>query len=204
MLKQIKGWLNYSDYEPIPHHDLPDYDHDELDLEAQPTFLRTLDEASTLSRKERVIGFAICFLLGWVISLSSLASLSTVYYYPTRFAIVYSIGNFLSLISSLFLYGPMKQLTSMFQPSRIVTTILYLFCMFLTFFFALYGLPIWLVIIPMAVQMLTGLWYSLSFIPYAHDFVKYLLCSCCPWYHQEPSNHRRESIERFNGRKHSK
>lgn len=111
-----------SDYSPIStaeHYD------DDFDVESgeSRSFFEQVDEAVTLTRTERLTGFIICFVLGWFISFLSMGSLPIIVANPLRFAVLYSAGNLLSLCSTMFLYGPWKQVKSMFDSTRRLTTL---------------------------------------------------------------------------------
>lgn len=111
---------------------------DEYDEEGEDTktFLQGIDDALTLSRTERLYGFLICFILGWLIQSASVYALPSIVIKPNRFAVLYTAGNIISLCSTMFLFGPWKQLRSMFEETRRMSTIVYLFSMMMTFFFA--------------------------------------------------------------------
>ncbi len=51
---------------------------------------------------------------------------------PVTFGILYSIGNLVSLCSTAFVVGPMKQVKNMFAEKRIIATIVFLSAMVLT------------------------------------------------------------------------
>ena len=101
------------------------------------------------------------------------------------FAIVYTIGNILSLLSSFFLFGPCKQLKYMFKKTRIIATILVLFFMIFTLIFSLviydknkggHKIVIWILII---CQYCATFWYIISYIPFARTiFKKCFKCLC--------------------------
>merc|ERR1712083_909216 len=90
----------------------------------------TLD-ASTLSYSTRIKGFIACFVLGVCISI-----LSTVIYALTwklaPFCVLYSLGNICALASTCFLMGPVKQIKTMFAPTRWIATSLMLTFLLLT------------------------------------------------------------------------
>jgi len=91
-------------------------DFDEDDIEAQEAgFFEQIDETITLSRTERIYGFVICFLIGWIITGSAMHNFSS---HPRRFVFLYSLGNTISLCATMFLYGPWKQIKSMFDEVR--------------------------------------------------------------------------------------
>ncbi len=65
-------------------------------------------DASTLSWKTRVQGFAICFVLGVFISILATVMFSLTLNLAT-FGILYTLGNIVAISSTLFLMGPMNQ-----------------------------------------------------------------------------------------------
>ncbi|XP_040492117.1 vesicle transport protein SFT2B isoform X4 [Ursus maritimus] len=123
-------------------------------------------EASSLSWGTRIKGFIACFATGIVCSL-----LGTLLLWVPRkglylFAVFYTFGNIASIGSTVFLMGPMKQLKRMFEPTRLIATVMVL----------------WhnkgLALIFCVLQSLALTWYSLSFIPYARDAVKKCFAVC--------------------------
>jgi hypothetical protein len=87
----------------------------------QQGVLDDLDRACTLSKKNRIIGFSICFGTGFLISFLSMMSLAN----PTRFALLYSLGNVISLLSTGFLVGPKKQIMTACARKRALATIIF-------------------------------------------------------------------------------
>ena len=128
-----------------------DYDEEITDADSK-SFFEDVDEAVTLNRTERMYGFVICFVLGWLISMASVSTLATVVINPSRFAALYSLGNIVSLCSTMFLWGPVKQIKSMFEEVRRGATLVYLASIAFTLFaaFRMHSMP--LVVAAMAVQ----------------------------------------------------
>uniref|UniRef100_A0A8D0FQG6 Vesicle transport protein n=7 Tax=Neoaves TaxID=3078114 RepID=A0A8D0FQG6_STROC len=82
-------------------------------------------DASTLSFGTRVRWFAICFVAGIVCSILGTALL----WLPKGiklFAVFYTLGNIAALASTCFLMGPLKQLKAMFEPKRLIATVVML------------------------------------------------------------------------------
>ncbi|NXX79609.1 SFT2A protein, partial [Urocolius indicus] len=82
-------------------------------------------DASTLSFGTRVRWFAICFIAGIACSVLGTALL----WLPKGiklFAVFYTLGNIAALASTCFLMGPMKQLKAMFEPKRLIATVVML------------------------------------------------------------------------------
>lgn len=76
---------------------------------------------------QRITGFAICFGCGYLMTFMSFRLfVKLVEGNPAPFVFLYSSGNLLSLMSSMFLVGPSKQFKSMFDEKRQTTSIIYL------------------------------------------------------------------------------
>ncbi|XP_065256497.1 vesicle transport protein SFT2A isoform X4 [Emys orbicularis] len=94
------------------------------------------------------------------------------------FAVFYTIGNIAALASTCFLMGPVKQLKKMFEPTRLIATIVMLLCLIFTlcavFWWGKKGLALLFCIF----QFLAMTWYSLSYIPFARDAVIKCFTSC--------------------------
>uniref|UniRef100_A0A8D0EAV0 Vesicle transport protein n=1 Tax=Salvator merianae TaxID=96440 RepID=A0A8D0EAV0_SALMN len=147
------------------------------DDEEQGLTSQVLD-ASSLSFSTRVKWFAICFASGIVCSILG----TTMLWLPggglKLFAVFYTLGNIAALASTCFLMGPVKQLKKMFEPTRLIVTIVMLVSFILTlcavFWWGKKGLAVLFCII----QFLAMTWYSLSYIPYARDAVMKCFTSC--------------------------
>lgn len=135
--------------------------------------LRQVDEATTLTWKQRAIGFSITFGVGILLAFLSLTFLWTLQI--TKFAVLYSIGSVLSLGSTMFLVGPVKQCKNMVQPHRALATGVYLASIAgtLAVAFTMSGFGAFiLVLILLIIQFLAFVWYSLTYIPGGQEFLK--------------------------------
>uniref|UniRef100_A0A8C4R2N7 Vesicle transport protein n=1 Tax=Eptatretus burgeri TaxID=7764 RepID=A0A8C4R2N7_EPTBU len=134
-------------------------------------------DTSSLSWETRIKGFVACFVLGVLCSI-----LGTVFLWLPKglflFAALYTIGNVTSLCSTLFLVGPVKQLKNMFEPTRLIATIVMLVCLGCTLCAAFWWKTKGLALLFCILQFLAMTWYSLSYIPYARDAVKKLFSTC--------------------------
>ncbi|XP_029420388.1 vesicle transport protein SFT2A isoform X7 [Nannospalax galili] len=100
------------------------------DEEEQGLTAQVLD-ASALSFNTRVKWFVVCFVVG--ISFSILGTgLLWLSGDIKLFALFYTLGNLAALASTCFLMGPVKQLKKMFEPTRLLATIVMLLCFVLT------------------------------------------------------------------------
>lgn len=99
-------------------------------------FFYQINEASTLSWDTRIKGFAICFVVGILFTL--LASFALFLNRGlTVFAAFYTIGNVLSILSTCFLMGPVKQFKKMFSSTRWIATCIMIASLVLTLVAAL-------------------------------------------------------------------
>ena len=80
-----------------------------------------------------------------------------------------------SLLATLFLVGPHRQLANMFDETRKVTTIVFLASLFLVLVLCFVNmeniLKLTLLVTLVLVQFFASLWYSLSYIPFARKTV---------------------------------
>ncbi|XP_062497935.1 vesicle transport protein SFT2A [Pezoporus occidentalis] len=145
------------------------------DDEEQGLTAQVLD-ASTLSTGTRIRWFAICFVAGVVCSFLGTALL----WLPQGiklFAVFYTLGNIAALASTCFLMGPLKQLKAMFEPKRLIATVVMLLCLILTLCAVFWGKK-GLAMLFCILQFLAMTWYSLSYIPFARDAVIKCFSSC--------------------------
>lgn len=123
----------------------------------------------TLSLHQRLIGFSVCLGSGMLCSIFAwvtifMGDLNT-------FAVINTVANILSIGSTFFLCGPLKQLRSMLVSYRWAATTIYFVSMILTFVFALAVKIPALTIVTVIIQYFAMLWYALSYIPFARDAV---------------------------------
>ncbi|KAM8851651.1 vesicle transport protein SFT2A [Synchiropus picturatus] len=146
-------------------------DNEELGLTSQ-----VLD-ATSLSYSTRVKWFVICFAAGILCSILGSALL----FLPNGiklFAVFYTLGNIAALSSTCFLMGPLKQLKRMFEPTRLIATIVMLLCLILTLCSVFWWGKRGLAIIFCILQFLAMTWYSISYIPFARDAVMKCFTTC--------------------------
>uniref|UniRef100_A0A7S3AWZ9 Vesicle transport protein n=1 Tax=Haptolina ericina TaxID=156174 RepID=A0A7S3AWZ9_9EUKA len=142
----------------------------------------------SLTFQQRLYGFAICWVLGTIICISSMFSFGKlVNGHPAPFAIAYSLGNIIALSSTTFLVGPKRQMRKMTHPTRWGAALVYVFSMVATLVLAVLAganppKPFrtnsgnaGLIIIFIIIQFCSLLWYCLSYIPYGRRIVM----SCC-------------------------
>ncbi|GJJ75668.1 hypothetical protein EMPS_08026 [Entomortierella parvispora] len=129
-----------------------------------------------LNRTQRLYGFGICFVVGFVISILSTLALTTGM--AALFAVFFTLGNLISLLSTTFLIGPGKQLRTMFAPVRMVASIVYLGLIVLTLVMAFVVGSSIICLILCLIQFLALFWYSASYIPYGRAAIKKVVGGC--------------------------
>jgi len=144
--------------------------------EEETGFVAQALDASTLSWNTRIKGFCICFGVGVLCSILGSVILTM---FPLggglkAFAVLYTVGNFMSLGSTIFLMGPMKQLKNMFAKTRVLATIIMFVAFFLTLCSAFWWKKNVLALMFVVIQFCAMTWYSISYIPYARDAI----CGC--------------------------
>uniref|UniRef100_A0A7S1N4Q8 Vesicle transport protein n=1 Tax=Eutreptiella gymnastica TaxID=73025 RepID=A0A7S1N4Q8_9EUGL len=122
----------------------------------------------SLSWTHRILGFACCCGLGLLFSMLSLLSIGN----WTKFGLLFTMGNVMSLCSSGFLVGPERQLRVAFGENRRWSSCVYLISIVLTLVCALWLRMGLLVMIFCGVQYAAWIWYCVSYIPGAQRAVR--------------------------------
>ncbi|XP_077198149.1 vesicle transport protein SFT2B [Paroedura picta] len=143
-----------------------------------PGPLAEVVDASSLSWSTRVKGFIACFATGVLCSILGTGLLWVPRKGLILFAVFYTLGNISSLGSTIFLMGPMRQLKRMFEPTRLIATIVMLLCLVLTLCSAFWWHNKGLALIFCVLQFFALAWYSISYIPFARDAVKKCFAVC--------------------------
>ena len=81
-----------------------------------------------------------------------------------RFAVIYTVGNIVAILSTGFLVGPMRQFRKMIEGGRIFFTAAYFISMGLTLFFA-FKKKLIPCIICLVIQVIAFICYALSYMP---------------------------------------
>ena len=124
----------------------------------------------SLSLKERLIGFAICFGLGMLFQFMSMGSIIGVLLgRPNKFAFLYTCGNIISIFGTFFLIGPVRQFKNMTNPYRRKASMIFLSAIVLTFI-SLYILHSKiLTVLFVIIQFGAYIYYIMSYIPYGQE-----------------------------------
>jgi hypothetical protein len=125
-----------------------------------------------LTKKQRFIGFGSCLVFGMLISFLSFLFLTR----PTSFALLYTLGNIVSLASTGFLIGFLRQLKYAFAKKRIAATLIFIFAMIMTLFSVLYLKITILAIFCVIIQFAALVWYTASYIRGWHSRAVHKCC----------------------------
>jgi len=164
----------------------PSENNNDVDEEEQSVSSSFVEEVSEycpqMTYQQRVMGFAICFTAGYLMSFVSLRLIfKLVEGNPAPFVFLYTSGNLLSLLSSTFLSGPARQFKSMFDEKRRETSIVYLSTLGTSIVVCFIPLPalvkMGVLVLLLLVQMCASFWYTLSYVPYGRATAKRMLRS---------------------------
>jgi len=165
---------------------LPPSENEGVDEEEQSVSSSFVEEVSEycpqMTYQQRVMGFAICFTAGYLMSFVSLKLIfKLVEGNPAPFVFLYTSGNLLSLLSSTFLSGPQRQFKNMFDEKRRTTSIIYLSTLSTSILVCFIPLPaaakMGVLVLLLLVQMSASLWYTLSYVPYGRATARRMLRS---------------------------
>lgn len=176
-------WADNSKYESIPTFDdgfntepignesnlRPPPSLLDLDIEKEHNIRHSvwadLDNACTLTLTERFLGYIICTLAGYVISISSAIS----WHYSIwdvsspKFALLYSAGTALSLLANFFLSGPLRQCHLIIESSLKYPAICYVLALCLSIFFAMYRFDSFLILACVFFQFAAHTWFTFAY-----------------------------------------
>ena len=116
-----------------------------------------------LSWTERLIAFACCSFFALFAGIVSIAAISLLRI--RKFALLFTIMNIMLFSALSFLVGIKKQLSSLFVPKRLISSILMIIGIILTLFFAFVYKTLIGVIIGFLIEFVSFCYYALSYIP---------------------------------------
>ncbi|KAE9015641.1 hypothetical protein PR003_g16165 [Phytophthora rubi] len=134
----------------------------------------------SLTKKQRMIGFVSCFVLGYLVSFGSTFALIAGSDNGTKFGITYTLGNIISLCGSGFLVGPKQQVKLMFKPVRRIATIIYLLMIVVVLTVAIAAPRLGLVVLLLVIiQCGAAVWYTASYVPYGRKILTSIAQKVC-------------------------
>ncbi|XP_028300625.1 SFT2 domain containing 2a [Gouania willdenowi] len=140
--------------------------------------IQTVEEASSLSWATRIKGFIVCFVIGAGCTILGVCMLFLPRIGLTLFIVLYTFGNICSLGSTMFLMGPVKQLKRMCDKTRALATTIMITCLVLTLCAAFWWKNFGLALLFVILQVLSFIWYSLSYIPCVREAILKLVSVC--------------------------
>jgi len=133
-------------------------------------------ECPSLTWKQRIIGFSIMLSIGLILSvIAAFMAPSILNGHPERFAIPYAFAAICSLLSTVFLMGPVKQIKKMFDKDRWIATTIYILSIIGTLVAAFVSGNAGIVLLCIIIQICALAWYALTYIPYGRQ----MLAKCC-------------------------
>ena len=127
---------------------------------------------------QRFSAFLVCFAIGTVLSLVSTMNVPSIVLNPAKFAIPFTLGNIVSLLSMSFLIGFKRQCSSLFHPDRAVTTSVFMLSMVGTIIASFLLHSALLTFSFVIVQYTSYIWYCASYVPYGRTALLGCLKKC--------------------------
>ncbi|XP_073332941.1 uncharacterized protein [Pagrus major] len=139
---------------------------------------QTASEASTLGWGKRMMGFIACSVVAAVCLVLGVYMLSVPLIGLTLFTVFYTFGNICAVCSTTFLMEPQKQQTMMFDERRVYATTAVFTCLVLTLCAAFWWRNVGLALFFCILQVLSFIWYCLSYIPNRREAVMKMVENC--------------------------
>ena len=119
-----------------------------------------------LTYSQRFLAFAVCFAVGSFLSIISTMNVPSIVLNPKKFAVPFTLGNIVSLLSMSFLIGFKKQCSSIFHKDRVLTSTVFIISMIGTMFSSFFLHSSLLTFCCVIIQYSAYIWYCASYIPY--------------------------------------
>lgn len=117
-----------------------------------------------LTYEQRFWGFCISAGLGMICSFIGTLLLISLNF--TTFGVMYSLGNICMIVATLFMFGPMKQIKSMFESVHMaIATSVFILMIIMTLIAAFYLKSVILCILFVILQFVAYIWYVVNSIP---------------------------------------
>lgn len=140
-----------------------------------PSESSTVDEPSwfTLSRWDRLLVFGVCLLGAAACFALCFAILPLLALKPRKFAVLWTLGSVLFIVSFGVLQGPLNYLLHLVSPARLPFSIAYFGSIIMTLVFSIGMKSTILTIIAAIVQILAAIWYTVSYFPMGAQSLKF-------------------------------
>ncbi|XP_041377767.1 protein transport protein sft2-like [Gigantopelta aegis] len=132
----------------------------------------------SLSRKQRILGFFTCLLLGtFCFSIASLY-IPLLVIKARKFAVLYTLGSLFVIFSFSFLWGPVNHMKHLFSMGRLPFTTAYFGSLLATVYFSMWVKSTLFTVFFAVVQIITLVWYIVSYIPGGQTGLKFFSKIC--------------------------
>jgi hypothetical protein len=118
-----------------------------------------------LSRWDRILVFGACILGAAVCFVVAFLLLPVLAFKPRKFAVLWTVGSLLFMISFGFLQGFVPYIRHLLTPQRLPFTIAYFGSMILTLYFAVGLRNLILTIITIIIQVISLITFFISYVP---------------------------------------
>ena len=128
---------------------------------------------SNIQVETSYLKFGIIFITGMIIIMISLFFLPLILISPKKFALLFALGTFVSLLSFIFYYGTSQFLELLFNKDRIWFTIVYLTGFFGCLFFpTFFGKNYLIILVFSGLEMISTLFFILTFLPGGYSSIR--------------------------------
>lgn len=134
-----------------------------------------VDEPSwfNLSRWDRLLIFGICLLGAVACFVLCFFILPVLALKPRKFAVLWSLGSLLFVISFGVLQGPLSYLRHLLSQQRLPFTVAYFGSIFATLFFSIGMRSTILTLLAVIIQVVAALWYTVSYFPMGQQSLRF-------------------------------
>lgn len=127
----------------------------------------------TLSRWDRLLIFGITLLGAVACFALCFAILPLLAMKPRKFAVLWSLGSLLFVISFGVLQGPLNYLVHLTSPARLPFTVAYFSAIIMTLVFSIGLKSTLLTILAAVLQVIAAIWYTVSYFPMGSQSLKF-------------------------------
>ena len=136
------------------------------------------NQLPSLSKKQRIIGFMTCLILGVFCFSYSTIYLPILVLKARKFALLFSLGSVFVMGSFSFMWGPVSHFKHMINKERLPFTAVYIGTLSLTLYFAMGLQATLLTIIAASCQVIALVWFVISYIPGGQTGLKFMTKMC--------------------------
>ncbi|KAK9324443.1 Got1/Sft2-like family-domain-containing protein [Lipomyces orientalis] len=139
----------------------------QLPISENDTSTNHIQEPSwfNMSRWDRIVCFGVCLISAIIFFVLCFALFPVLALRPQKFAVLWSLGSLLFVLSFGCLQGPMNYAMHLISLNRLPFTIAYFGSIVLTLVFSLGLRNAFLTILACLVQIVAAIWYTVSYFP---------------------------------------